>query len=459
MEGTNHILKSGRIKRLPLILTFIAITLMLICAYANFNIEDKNKQAQNQYYESDTEILQEYSESVIRQIERQRMQKKEELAQVEFEQFEQEELRQKALYEEELHKEKITDLLENEDLTQETNTAHDPQFKNDYDEYLQKSHTGILQRPQSPPSLHNEASSKTTRRDNFKQALISPTRIEFGKNKPSNGSLVESTTQSLGSAKSFFNDYEENNANARVNQKHTRYINTAGNRSNLLDDYKIFDKADDFELAQKVMALKSPWCLRQGSVIPAVLTSAINSDLPGLVTAQTTSDVLDSITGSEILIPKGTKITGEYMSSPGFGQERLFIGFQRLLFPDGSSLKLGSMPGQSADGNAGFDADVDNHIMKLVGSAMLLSTISAAVSSTQNRNYDAYGRPTYGDSLAADASSSLGSVLSRIIERNLSLSPTLNVKPGYVFCVAVAKDIYFTAPWGDQNFALKGKHS
>ena len=51
----------------------------------------------------------------------------------------------------------------------------------------------------------------------------------------------------------------------------------------------------------------------------------------------------------------------------------------------------------------------------------------------------------------------MGSVLSKIIERNLSLSPTLNVKPGYVFAVAVTKDIYFTAPWGDENFAIKNK--
>ena len=115
------------------------------------------------------------------------------------------------------------------------------------------------------------------------------------------------------------------------------------------------------------------------------------------------------------------------------------------------------MPGQSADGSAGFETDADHHLMRMVGSALLLSTVSAAVSASEGYRYDENGKQKYGRSLASEATASMGSVLSKIIERNLSLSPTLNVKPGYVFAVAVTKDIYFTAPWGDENFAIKNK--
>ena len=184
-----------------------------------------------------------------------------------------------------------------------------------------------------------------------------------------------------------------------------------------------------------------------------MLLTAINSDLPGLVSAQTTVDVLDSVYGREILIPKGTKVMGEYEAGPGYGQERVFIGFKRLLFPDGSSLNLGAMPGQSQDGRSGFDADVDNHLFGIVGSALLLSAVSAGVSSAQSRGYDAQGRIHYDDALGSAATASLGNTLSQIIEKNLNLSPTLDVKPGYVFNVSVVKDIYFNAPWGDPDFS------
>ncbi|HAH71205.1 MAG TPA: hypothetical protein DCL74_05765 [Succinivibrionaceae bacterium] len=215
----------------------------------------------------------------------------------------------------------------------------------------------------------------------------------------------------------------------------------------------MFNRGEDVELNTQVKKLKTSLCLSQGSIIPAMLLTAINSDLPGLVSAQTTVDVLDSVYGKEVLIPKGTKVMGEYEASPGFGQERVFIAFKRLLFPDGSSLNIGAMPGQSQDGRSGFDADVDNHFLGMVGSALLLSAVSAGVSSTQSRGYDAQGRIHYGDALGSAAAASLGNTLGQIIEKNLNLSPTLNVKPGYVFNVAVVKDIYFNAPFGDPDFS------
>lgn len=341
---------------------------------------------------------------------------------------------------------------------QEVQDTQNAKFKQDYDAYVSKSATvETIQAPISPPENHNLKAAADTRRDQFRQALMSPTRIQLGA-KGKTDELMSLRDAALSEKSSPLNNERFERRSAYRRDPSSPSNRSEGNsRSNMLDDYKIFDKADDFELANKVMALKSPWCLRQGSVIPAVLLTAVNSDLPGLVTAQTTTDVLDSVSGSEILIPKGTRITGEYASSPGFGQDRLFIGFQRLLFPDGSSLNLGAMPGQSADGSAGFETDADHHLMRMVGSALLLSTVSAAVSASEGYRYDENGKQKYGRSLASEATASMGSVLSKIIERNLSLSPTLNVKPGYVFAVAVTKDIYFTAPWGDENFAIKNK--
>lgn len=213
-----------------------------------------------------------------------------------------------------------------------------------------------------------------------------------------------------------------------------------------LSEYSVL-KNDDFELKNRAVALKNPYCVRQGSVIPAVLLSGINSELPGMISAQVTRDVLDSPTGTHVLIPSGTRIVGQYGSNAKYGQERLFLAFNRLIFPNGASLNLGAMPGQSSDGYSGFDADVDNHFWKLISGAVLLAAVSTAVSVSDSPTYDSDGRITVRSAASEALSNNLGSVLSKMIERNLNLAPTLSVEPGYVFSIAVSKDIYFDAPY------------
>lgn len=227
-------------------------------------------------------------------------------------------------------------------------------------------------------------------------------------------------------------------ASSRESDSHGSYQNLA--------EYSVL-KNDEFELKNRVAALKNPYCVRQGSVIPAVLLSGINSELPGMISAQVTCNVLDSPTGNHVLIPSGTRIVGQYGSNAKYGQERLFLAFNRLIFPNGDSLNLGAMPGQSSDGYSGFDADVDNHFFKLLSGAFLLAAVSTAVSVSDSPTYDSDGRITVRSAASEALSSNLGSVLSKMIERNLNLAPTLSVEPGYVFTIAVSKDIYFDAPY------------
>lgn len=70
----------------------------------------------------------------------------------------------------------------------------------------------------------------------------------------------------------------------------------------------------------------------QGSVIHATLLNGINSELPGQITAQISRDVHDSIRAKYLLIPRGSKLVGQYASGAAFGTERLFIGFNRIIF-------------------------------------------------------------------------------------------------------------------------------
>lgn len=184
--------------------------------------------------------------------------------------------------------------------------------------------------------------------------------------------------------------------------------------------------------------------LRQGTLIPCVLLSGINSDLPGQVQAQVTEDVFDTPTGRNLLIPRGSKIIGQYASGPLMGQQRLMLAFNRVLYPDGSALNLGSMPGAALDGMAGLNSEVDNHWGRLLGNAVLLGGVTAGISlAVDDKAYDDNGNLTLNGALSQGLGQSLGRVITSVIERNLNVAPTLTVAPGFVFNVTLTRDIRF----------------
>ncbi len=119
----------------------------------------------------------------------------------------------------------------------------------------------------------------------------------------------------------------------------------------------------------------SPYLLAAGSIIPASLITGLNSDLPGLVTAQITQNVFDSVSGQILLIPQGARLVGKYDSVVTYGQRRALVIWQRLMLPDGSSLRLDNFPATDAAGYAGLADKVDFHswsLLKGVAIATLL---------------------------------------------------------------------------------------
>ena len=114
----------------------------------------------------------------------------------------------------------------------------------------------------------------------------------------------------------------------------------------------------------------------EGTTIPAILETAVDSDLPGMVRAITSDDVW-SFDGRRVLIPAGTHLIGQYKSGIAQGQTRVFIVWTRLLRPDGVSVALGS-PGTDDLGRAGNGGIVDNHYLQRFGSSVLLSIVGGA---------------------------------------------------------------------------------
>jgi type IV secretion system protein VirB10 len=187
--------------------------------------------------------------------------------------------------------------------------------------------------------------------------------------------------------------------------------------------------------------------IKAGWEIPAVLEQALNSDLPGELKALVSSNVYDTATGRFLLIPQGSRLLGVYNSRIGYGQDGVQVIWDRMIYPDGSSLDLGGMIGQDAHGYSGFRDKVDHHYKRLVGFAVLTSLFAAAseISQNQNRSLLTYPSPaqTAGSAVGQQASE-LGAQITR---RNLNVQPTIKIPVGYRFNVRVNRDILFDASY------------
>jgi type IV secretory pathway VirB10-like protein len=100
----------------------------------------------------------------------------------------------------------------------------------------------------------------------------------------------------------------------------------------------------------------------------------VNSDLPGLVLAQVTENIYDSVTGRVLLIPQGARLIGAYDSVVAFGQSRALLVWQRIVMPDGSSIQFDNLPAEDAAGYAGLKDEVDYHTWQLL-KGVALSTL------------------------------------------------------------------------------------
>ncbi len=191
----------------------------------------------------------------------------------------------------------------------------------------------------------------------------------------------------------------------------------------------------------------SPFELKQGHLIPMMLITKINSDLPGRIKAQVTENVYDTATGNFLLIPQGTMVNGIYDSRVVFGQKRVLIAWQRLIFPDGSSLNVGSMPGSDQEGTAGLKDQVDNHYFQIFGAAILMSVVNAGFSMATETDTDANGTETVQDALAKSAAQQMQQTFSRLIDKIMSIQPELVIRQGKQGHILLTKDILGLKPY------------
>lgn len=191
----------------------------------------------------------------------------------------------------------------------------------------------------------------------------------------------------------------------------------------------------------RVAAPTSPYILQAGAVIAAALITGIHSDLPGQITAQVTENIYDSPTGRILLVPQGTRVIGQYNNSVQFGQSRLLLVWNRLIFPNGRSIVLERQPGADVEGYAGLQDGVDYHwwdLAKAAGLSTLLSVGAELATNDDDRLIQAIRNG--GQDTINDAGQ-------QIIRRQLNVAPTLTIRPGFPVRVIVTRDLVLE-PYG-----------
>lgn len=183
----------------------------------------------------------------------------------------------------------------------------------------------------------------------------------------------------------------------------------------------------------------SKYTLFQGAVIPSVMESKVDSTFPGQVRARVIADVYDGVTGSYLIIPKGSLMFGSYNNNVVQGQKRIMAAFQRIVFPGGRSVSLEGMQMTDSIGRQGLEGSVDNHYLERFGTSMLVALLGLAA----DRNDGSNTTIITGES--SGVGSSAGEILHDISRENMErvkqIPPTITLKQGDKFNILVNRDM------------------
>ena len=171
----------------------------------------------------------------------------------------------------------------------------------------------------------------------------------------------------------------------------------------------------------------------EGAIIPAVLETAINSDLPGYTRALVSRDVR-GFDGQSVLIPRGSRLIGQYRSGVALGQSRAFVIWTRLIRPDGATIELAA-PGADALGRGGLEGDVDRHFFQRFGSSILFSLIDAGIGAADDDS---------DTQVIVSQSRALGEAALSERSGSFNISPTITVPQGAPIRVIVTRDLDFS---------------
>lgn len=199
-------------------------------------------------------------------------------------------------------------------------------------------------------------------------------------------------------------------------------------------------QTDDY-IRGRLEAPRSPYEVKAGTIIPAALVTALNSDLPGEIVAQVTQPVYDHVTGRFLLIPQGARLIGQYDSQVAWGQSRALITWNRIVFPNGYSINIGAMEGADQSGASGLTDRVNHHWGTVAAGVLVSAILSVGSAAAEGAASNGDSSVTVINTGASTATNDASRVGDRIVNKALDRQPTIQVRAGYPLRVLVNKDI------------------
>jgi type IV secretion system protein VirB10 len=182
----------------------------------------------------------------------------------------------------------------------------------------------------------------------------------------------------------------------------------------------------------------SPNELKAGTMIPAALQTALDTGRPGPVLATVTAPVFDTVTGTILLLPQGTKLLGRQGGDSRYGEKRAYLIWTRLILPNGKSLTLEDEQATDPGGATGLPGRVDRRLLQLGGAVLAGAAVTTLGELARDRDDDDGG---FWPGAGAAASIEASQVGARLIDRELSVKPTIRVRAGSPVRVLLTRDL------------------
>lgn len=184
--------------------------------------------------------------------------------------------------------------------------------------------------------------------------------------------------------------------------------------------------------------------IRAGRLIPALLTSAISSDLSGIVTAQIEQDIYASM-GEAVLIPRGSKAIGFYNNEVKMGQKRLEIKWREIITPQGVNIMLTDAIVADNMGINGAVGSVNNKFLERYGIAYGISTLTNVLLLSVAGKID-NANNGYSEEVYSQAKSDINTIVQDIISRSQQIQPTIEIKSGSRIFIVPTNHMWFSKP-------------
>lgn len=182
--------------------------------------------------------------------------------------------------------------------------------------------------------------------------------------------------------------------------------------------------------------------LHAGTVIQATMLTGISTDIPNNeIVAVVRQNIYDSMTGTKLLIPQGSKIIGKAGSQGGKGIKRIGVTFSRIILPNGNSISLPNIPAIDGTGMPGMEDKYDTHTNSLFKTAFMSSLVTAVA---QSATGDTGGSDTRspGQEAVSGAVSQIADAASKLIDQAAQTQATIEIRPGKAFSMFVTQDLY-----------------